>query len=333
MKDLSILIPSRCEMFLARTVEDILANIEADTEVIALLDGQWADPPIPHHERVNVVYVPQAIGQRAGTNLACKLSKAKYVMKIDAHCSFDKGFDRKMIEAFERTGDNVTMVPVMRNLWAFDWKCMKCGKKWYQGPTPTKCAESNFKGTGQPCDSKVFKRKIAWRGKERPQSTSYCFDTEPHFQYFNDYKKRPEYKKCLEETGFTESLSLQGSCFMCAREKYWEWELSDEKLGNWGNQGIEVAVKTWLAGGRVLVNHATWYAHMFRTQGGDFGFPWPISGNDVQKTKTNVKNLFWGNNWPKQKRPLSWLLEKFWPVPGWTQEHLDTLKKEEAKTE
>lgn len=326
-KDLSILIPSRNEMFLARTIEDILQHIEADTEVIALLDGQWANPPIPQHDRVNVIHVPEAVGQRAGANLACKLSKAKYVMKVDAHCAFDKGFDKKMLEAFRETGDNVTMVPTMRNLWAFDWKCMKCGKKWYQGPTPTKCMETKFKLTGQPCDSKKFKRKMMWIGKERPQSNSYSFDAEPHFQYFNDYTKRSEYKEALEKTGLTETMSLQGSCFMCAREKYWELGLCDEKLGNWGNQGIEVAVKTWLSGGRVLVNHKTWYAHMFRTQGGDFGFPWPNSGRETQKTKNNVKNLFWENRWPKQKYPLSWLLEKFWPVPGWTQEQLDNLKK------
>src|SRR3989338_1218977 len=327
MKDLSILIPSRCEMFLARTVEDILANIEADTEVIALLDGQWADPPIPHHERVNVVYVPQAIGQRAGTNLACKLSKAKYVMKIDAHCSFDKGFDRKMIEAFERTGDNVTMVPVMRNLWAFDWKCMKCGKKWYQGPTPTKCAENNFKGTGKPCDGKDFKRKIMWVGKSNPQSNSYCFDSEPHFQYFNEYTKRPEYKKALEKTGFTETMSLQGSCWMVTRDKYWELNLGDENFGSWGNQGVQVACATWLSGGRVIVNHKTWYAHMFRTQGGDFGFPYPQPGRQVSRTKKKVRDLFFNNNWDKQVRPLSWLVDKFWPVKGWSDEARAKLKE------
>ncbi|MEK7117088.1 MAG: glycosyltransferase [Patescibacteria group bacterium] len=326
-KDLSILIPSRSEMFLARTIEDILANIEADTEVIALLDGTWADPPVAYNERVNVIYAPKAIGQRAAANMACKLSKAKYVMKVDAHCSFDKGFDRKMLEAYKETGDSVTMAPTMRNLWAFDWKCMKCGKKWYQGPTPTECAEKNFRGTGQPCEGKNFKRKMMWVGKSNPQSNSYSFNAEPHFQYFNEYCKRPEYKEALEKTGITETMSLQGSAFMCARDKWWEWELSDEKLGNWGNQGIEVACKTWLAGGRVLVNHKTWYAHMFRTQGGDFGFPWPNSGKDTQKTKDNVKKLFWENKWSKQKYPLSWLLEKFWPVPGWTQEQLDNLKK------
>lgn len=328
-KDLSILIPARNEMFLARTIEDILQNIEADTGVIAVLDGGWADPPIPQHDRVNVVYVPESIGQRAAANLAAKLAKAKYVMKIDAHCSFDKGFDRKMLEAFKITGDNVTMVPIMRNLWVFDWKCTKCGKRWYQGPTPTKCQETNFKKTGKPCGSTKFRRKMIWIGKHNPQSTSYCFDAEPHFQYFEDWKHRPQYEKDKKELGLTETMSLQGSCFMCTREKYWSLELCDEKLGNWGNQGIEVAVKTWLSGGRVLVNHKTWYAHMFRTQGGDFGFPWPASGSEADKTKNNVKDLLWSGKWPKQVRPLSWLVEKFWPVPGWKEEDLAKFKTAE----
>lgn len=322
MKEISILIPSRNEMFLARTIEDILANIEADTEIIAVLDGQWADPGIPQHERVNIIYLPESVGQRAATNIACRLSNAKYVIKVDAHCAFDKGFDRKMLEAFKETGDNVTMVPTMRNLWAFDWKCMKCGKKWYQGPTPTKCAETNLKGTGQPCDGKKFKRKMMWIGKEKPQSNSYCFDKEPHFQYFNEFTKRPE-----GQGEITESMSLQGSFFMITRKKYWELDICDETLGSWGNQGIEVAVKTWLSGGRVLVNRRTWYAHMFRTQGGDFGFPYHQPGNEVQKTKGKVKNLFFNNQWPKQKKPISWLIEKFWPVPGWTEEDLVNLKK------
>jgi len=318
MKDLSILIPARNEMFVGRTIEDILSNIEADTEVVVVLDGKWADPPIPQNDRVNVVYVPKSIGQRAATNLAFKLSKGKYVMKVDAHCAFDKGFDRKMIEAFKIAGDNVTMVPVMRNLWAFDWKCHYCGWKKYQGPTPKKCEQCG--------KSDKLRRKMIWVGKTNPQSKSYCFDSDPHFQYFNDYTKRPEYAKDLAKTGLTETMSLQGSCWMLAREKYVELNISDENFGSWGSQGIEVAVKTWLSGGQVLVNHKTWYAHMFRTQGGDFGFPYPISTKDQEKAKEYAKDLFFNNNWDKQIHPLSWLVEKFWPVRGWTGEDLAKLK-------
>lgn len=315
MYDLSIVIPARNEMFLAKTIEDALAHLEANTEIIAVLDGLWAEPPIKQNERVNIIYVPESIGQRASTNLGVNIAKGKYIMKLDAHCSFDKGFDRKMLEAFKEVGDDVTMVPVMRNLWAYDWKCYKCGWKKYQGPTPLKCEQCG--------DETKMKRKILWIGKERPQSKSYCFDSEPHFQYFNDYTKRPIYK---EQGYLTETMSLQGSCFMCTKEKYLELNLCDEEFGSWGSQGIEVAVKTWLSGGRVLVNHKTWYAHMFRTQGGDFGFPYPQSGRQVDRAKKRIREIFYNNRWEKQKYPLSWLLEKFSPVPGWNQEQIDKVR-------
>jgi glycosyltransferase involved in cell wall biosynthesis len=309
--DLSILIPSRNEEFLKQTIEDILANIEADTEVIAVLDGQWPIGPILQYERVKIIYVPKAIGQRAAQNLAARLSEAKYVMKVDAHCSFDKGFDRKMIEGFKKMGDDCTIVPIMRNLWAFDWVCPKCGARKYQDKG----------GICDKCGTQMTK-EMKWIGKENPQSVSYTFDKEPHFQYFNEYRKRPEYKKQIK-TGFTETMSLQGSCFMSTRDNYWKWELCDESLGNWGNQGIEIALSTWLTGHKVLVNHNTWYAHMFRTKAvNDFGFPWPVSGKDVMQTKNKVKDKFWNMKHKGQKYPVSWLLKKFWPLPGWDEKDL-----------
>jgi len=309
--DLSILIPSRNEMFLAKTIENILENIEGDTEIIAVLDGAWAEPRIPDHERVSLIYNPQSIGQRATTNQAARLSKAKYLMKCDAHCAFDKGFDIKMMNEMH---DDWTMAPLMKNLHAFDWVCAK-GHRRYQGPSGP-CLECGAETT----------RDILWTGKDRPNSVSYCFDSTPHFQYFGDYAKRPE-----GQGEVTETMSLQGSCWMLTRDKYWELNVCDEEFGSWGSQGIEVAVKTWLSGGRVMVNKKTWYAHMFRTQGGDFGFPYHISGSQQEHAKKYARDLFFNNNWPKQVRPLSWLVEKFWPVKGWSDEDLAKLKENTFK--
>src|SRR4030042_5774033 len=120
---LSICIPANTEMFLKNTVEYILAHKEDDTEVIVGLDSKWSDPPLAQHPDVNVVYVPQSVGQRAMTNLCVKLSRSKYVAKADSHCSFDQGFGRKMLDFFKEVGDDITATPIMRNLWAFDWKC------------------------------------------------------------------------------------------------------------------------------------------------------------------------------------------------------------------
>ena len=168
---------------------------------------------------------------------------------------------------------------------------------------------------------------IVWIAKKSPNSTAYCFDPTPHFQYFNEFKKRPEGQGPLSE-----SMSLQGSCFMLSREKYFELNICDESFGSWGSQGVEVACKTWLSGGRVMIDHKTFYAHCFRTQGSDFGFPYPLSGRQVDHAKQTARDLFFNAKWPGAIRPLSWLVEKFWPVSGWTDADLAALKQKEGSS-
>lgn len=331
-KEISVLIPARNEMFLAKTVKDLLEHSEADTEIIVVLDGAWAEPPVEQNPRVNVIYVPESVGQRAATDLAAKLSKAKYVVKVDAHCSFDQGWDKKMLESFKKEGDNNIIVPQMRNLHAFNWKCYKCGSQWYQGPTPTKCMrmDDRYHVSQNPdCnETRKFKRKLIWKPRKGTWNSSYSFDSEPHFQYFGDFKNRPEYTKDKIEKGITETMSLQGSFFMATRENYWKLNLGGD-FGSWGNQGIQVACAMWLSGGRVLCNHKTWYAHMFRTQGGDFNFPYPHSHGKAMETKKKVWEYFFNGEFKHQKYPVSWLVEKFSPVPGWDETSLKKLKEQE----
>ena len=295
--DLTIVIPSRNEIFLTKTIEDILANSEANTEVIAILDGEWPEMNLIRDKRVHYIIHNESVGQRIATNQAVKLSKAKYIMKVDAHCAFDKGFDRKMIEAFKEVGDDVTMIPIMRNLHAFDWVC-KNGHRRYQGPSGP-CKEC-----GEPTEMDIL-----WIAKSNPQSTAYRFDKTMHFQYWNDWGKE-------QEGDITETMSIQGSCFMLTRDKYLELDICSESFNSWGQQGVEVACKTWLSGGRVLVNRRTWYAHMFRTQGGDFSFPYENPESKVQENRELSKKLFRDNQWKGAKRPFSWLLDKFNP-PDW----------------
>lgn len=301
--DLSILIPARNEEFLKNTVEDILKNRRGKTEVIVGLDGKLDDPKVPNHPDVVVFYVPVSLGQRGMTNALCKLSRAKYVAKCDAHVAFDEGFDVKMLECFKELGDNITQIPAMYNLHVFDWKCMKCGKRTYQGRTPLKCED---------CDNvRDFKKKIVWKPRLNRRTEAYRFDSELKFQYWNEFKKRPE-----AHGDYIETMSLLGAFFCLTREKYWELNICGEDFGSWGQQGTEVACKTWLSGGRLIINKKTWFSHMFRTQGGDFGFPYPLSQAAVDRARQKSKDLFIKGQW-KGKYPLDWLIKKFSPVPGW----------------
>jgi len=313
--DLSILIPSRNEEFLNRTVEDLIEHIEGNTEVIVVLDGWFTD--VVKDPRVRVIHNEESIGQRAAMNQAARTSTARYIMKVDAHCAFDQGFDVKMMSVME---DDITMVPVMRNLHVFDWVCNTCGMRVYQGPDPEKCRNEtcNFNEHGGGVESN-FKKDMIWNPKTNPQSSAYRFNKNLQFKYF------PELRKKQDKKGLVETMSLQGSCFLCTREKYWEIELCDESWGSWGQQGTEVALKTWLSGGRVLCNRDTWYAHLFRTQPG-FSHPYPGVGKSQQRARKISRDVFLNNKWKKQVHPLHWLLDKFWFA-------LKDVRDEEARWE
>lgn len=308
--DLSILIPARNEMFLGRTIQDILEHIEADTEIIAALDGYWPDVGIPQYERLTLLHFPESIGQRAATNAAARAARGKYVMKVDAHCAFAQGFDRIMLEDMQY---DITMAPLMRNLHAFDWVCPD-GHRRYQGPSgpcQEEITEKDPDGieSKHPC-GKPTTMDVVWIAKPSPQSTAYRFDKTLHFQYWNEYKKQ-------QVGDLVETMSLQGSAFMMTRKRYFELNICDESWGSWGQQGVEVAVKSWLSGGRVLVNKRVWYAHMFRTQGGDFSFPYPITGSQVDHARKTSRKILQGDKWDKAIHPFQWLLDKFAPVPDW----------------
>jgi len=297
--DLSVLIPARNEMFLKRTIEDIVEHREGETEVIAILDGAWADPPIPDYDGVTLVYHPESRGQRAATNEAARLSRAEFVMKCDAHCSFDQGFDVKLIMDCER---DWTVVPRMYNLHAFDWVCKGCGERTYQGPKPEKCGK---------CEGTEHEMDVVWKPRLRRRSDFARFDSDLRFQYWRAYEGRPEAKRDIADL-----MCHVGACWMMPRERYWELGGCDEEHGSWGQMGVEISCKSWLSGGRQVVNKKTWFAHMFRTQPG-FGFPYPLSGRAVNKAREHSRELWIGNSWEKAVRPFSWILEKFKPIPTW----------------
>lgn len=305
-RDLSIIIPARNEVFLQRTIEDILSNIEADTEIIAVCDGYWPEPSVLDHPRVTVVHVTEPIGQRAAVNLGARISQAKYIMKADAHCAFGKGFDRILIEDCQ---PDWTMIPTLYNLHAFDWKCLSCGERTYQGAKLPRCK----------CGGTDFEMVMVWKPREgKGPYYSWRFDKNMQFQQWRKHCRRPE-----AQGEFVETMSFAGPCFFIQRDRYWEIGGCDEAHGSWGQFGTEWACKTWLSGGKLVTTKKTWFAHLFRTgnfRGSGWGgssFPYPISGEQQEHAKEYSRDLWLNDKWPKAIHPLSWLIAKFAPVPDW----------------
>lgn len=319
MRDLSVLIPARAEMFLRHTVEDVLANLRGDTDLIVVCDGAWPVEPLAQHPRVHVVMLPKPIGQRAACNLAALLSDARWIMKLDAHCAVAPGFDVELMTTAAALGDDVTQIPRQYNLHVFDWRCEACGARTYQGPTPTSCA--TCQGAGP------FERVIVWNW-ERRLTEAWRFDATLHFAYFGEWKDREDRaaeKYMLEKPQVLETMSCLGACWFLSRARYWQLGGLDEGHGSWGQMGTELACKSWLSGGRMVTNRRTWFSHLFRTQGLDFGFPYPLSGAETDKAREYSRRLWLNDAWPGQVRPLRWLVERFAPVPGWSAEQIAAL--------
>lgn len=298
MTELSVLIPARQEFFLRNTVEDILKNMRGDTEIIVVMDGAWAYPPLHDDPRVQIVYHSTAVGQRAAVNEAARMSRAKFVMKVDAHCAFAEGFDVQLMAECEA---DWTVIPRMYNLHVFDWMCCNCEAKFYQGGKPGKC---------EKCGWTDFEQVFVWKPRLNRRSDFARFDREMHFQYWRDYERRAE-----GQTDIADCMCFVGACFFMRRERFFALGGLDEGHGSWGQMGVEMACKAWLSGGRLVVNKKTWFAHLFRTQPG-FGFPYPISHRDQEYAREYSRNLWLNDRWEKAVRPLAWMIEKFSP-PGW----------------
>jgi hypothetical protein len=267
----SVIITARNEIYLNKTIENVLENSRGEIEVIVILDGY--DEERIADERVVYIHHPEARGQRQSINEGARIAKGEFIMKLDAHCAVDEGFDVKLAKDCEY---DWTVIPRMYNLDINTWK-------------PKLHKRTDYMYITSPKDEKPF--RAAYYGRKQPKNDIMIDDT----------------------------MCCMGPGFFMRKDRFWELGGCDEGHGSWGQQGIEVSLKAWLSGGRLVVNKNTWFAHWFRGGGGP-GFPYTISGNAIDKARKHSQELWLNNKWEKQTRPLSWLINKFNP-PGW--EHMD----------
>lgn len=137
------------------------------------------------------------------------------------------------------------------------------------------------------------------------------------FQYIRreDLKGRdwPEYAERLRGEAICDLMTFQGSCWFMHKSHFDKiGGLDEENYGRMGKEAQEIGLKTWLSGGRVILNRNAWYGHWDKDRGlyGDM---------KAEKEKSTAFALdFWLNDrWPLATRKFRWLIDKFSPVPGW----------------
>lgn len=285
---LSVIIPARNEQFLQATINDLLKNARDEIEIIAVLEGYWPDPPLQDDKRVIIIHNSLSNGMRTAINQGVAIARGEWIMKTDAHCMFDDGFDIKLIADCE---PNWVVVPRRKRLDAENWCIQDVGKpdidqEYICYPEN----EMDYGGAGL-------------NGKIWPERSLQRLDIL-----------------------IDDDMTMQGSCWFMARDYFYELELMDrDNYGEFWNEAQEISMKAWLSGGKVVRNKKTWYAHLHK--GKKYGRGYFLDEKWLKQGRNFMNGwMVYGENWHKQTKPLSWLIERFYPVPTWSKKKIEELK-------
>ncbi|HLG91243.1 MAG TPA: glycosyltransferase [Candidatus Saccharimonadales bacterium] len=285
---LSVVIPSRSDQYLQRTIDDLLEKAEGEVEIIVTLDGYWPNPMLRDDPRVIILHHGQLhnhVGMRGGINAAMEIASGDYVMKIDEHCMVDQGFDLKLAADCE---DNWVVIPRRYRLDPDAWQLIEDGRP----PVDYMYLASPFR---KPDDVLYGLHGALWNERHHERKDNLIDDT----------------------------MSWQGSCYFM-KKKYWFdllHPLDDENYGPFTQEAQEIGNKVWLSGGRLVVNKKTWYAHYHKgKRGKGLGFSneqYKRHQADTEKGRRYCIDFWLNNKWDKRNHDFEWLIEKFWPVPKW----------------
>lgn len=281
----TIIIPSYNEIYLEKTIKDILSKAKGEIEVIVHVDS-IKDPLDVLDKRVEIFYENEPKGMREGINYGLERANGDYIMKIDAHCVFDDGFDIKLQKTMQ---DDWLVIPRRYALHATNWDRVK--------RLPIK--DYHY---------------LSWPGL--PSQLG-------HAMFIGNWTERTNERMNKLEYMIDDTMTFQGSCWFAKRDYFMKrvGYLQEEGYSSFSGEQIEVGLKYWLGGGQVKVNKNTWYAHLYKNKRHYGGIE--TEDRDYKRDLLNKAGYEWyTEHWihdkePNMKHKFEWLIEKFWPVPDW----------------
>lgn len=284
---ISIIIPAFKEPYLQKTIDSLLKSAWGDIEILPVFDGRSPDKPIRPDKRVKVVTLKEHMGMRAAINAGISQAKGEFIMKCDAHCSFGTGFDGILSK---NCAEDWLLVPRRYSLDAAKWQRVKNKPfrdyQYITYPTPNGGYGINMSNPDWP---------------ERTQQ-----------------RNNPKYD-------IDDMMAFQGSCWV-ANKKYFLKRVGvlddrEETYGSFTDEYLEIGLKYWLGGGQVKVIKKTWYAHLSKSKEQyNKGLFTTKFKRNLAKYRTWSAKHWMNNEEPGMIHPLSWLIEKFWPVPTWPED-------------
>ena len=292
MAKVSVILPSRNEQFLEKTIDDIFAKAAGDVEVLAVLDGYWPDPAIPERKNLTFIHRGRPYGLRHAVNAGAQLAKGKYLLKLDAHCMVAEGFDQVLQDNCD---DDWLVIPSRYSLEPLEWKILQTGK-----------SRVDYHYMCYPYTAEPGLHGVQWDDRRRKRSGDPQYDID-------------------------EEMSFQGSGYFIPRDYFLKIGMFDTDMSHYGTfieEPQELGLKVWLSGGKNMTNKKTWYAHLHK--GSQFGRGYSMSKGELVRGAIYSVD-YWMNNRGKYPRNMEWFIDHFWPVPTWPEDWRDILPEEKKK--
>jgi len=225
---LSIVVPSYKDPYLYKTIDSLVENslLKDDMEIIVVLDGYWFETPLRTDANIITVHMGKNRNMRESINTAIRLASGKYIMRTDEHCMFAPGYDKQLVDDMERKcrKNDWIMTATRYFLDPVKWEKMDIPPVNYERLEVRELGDGKFKFEGR-----------VWKSRE----------------------KEREHKK-IDQT-----MAMQGSMWIMPKS-WWDnviVELNSERYGDMYQDSHEMQFKTWKAGGKLVVNKNTWFAH------------------------------------------------------------------------
>jgi len=284
---LTIIIPSRTEKFLQRTILDVLEKADGPIQVYPVLDGyDIPEEEVVNDPRVEYIRLPEAkyTQKRHGINKCVELTNNKFVMSLDAHCMFAKGFDTVLKRDWQETW---VMVPRRNRLDAENW-CLQIQND-----------------ARPPIDYEYVMFPNTARG--RLGIHGFRWDKRTYDRW---------------DIPIDDILTMQASCWFMSKDWFKKCGFMQvEGYTGWGQEAEEICFTTWMKGGKCKVDKNTWYAHLHK--GAKYGRMYWMSRAENRESYAYSWNKWIHEN---QEFFFS-LIEKFLPMPKWPKDWKKRLRE------
>ena len=224
---ISAVIPAYKDPYVEPTVQSLLDNSELgdQLEVIVVFDGPGSETPVPEDPRVFPIYLGKNRGMRDAITIGVAAARGQYILRADSHCLFAAGYDRILAKDLDENCPDQNWIMTATRYFLDPDKWEVMDKEPVNFEKLVIQGNKKFSGQG-------------WKSRDKE----------------------------LKDVQIAETMAMQGSMWIMPKQWWLDVikRLRTDLYGQMYQDSHEMIFYTWKAGGKMMLDKNTWFAHKHR---------------------------------------------------------------------